>query len=227
MQEQPIKPTDFIGGNSNSISKTMTETIIGGYFSPEDKKSLSRNIASLKGKHSLLDDLDEAQRGFDLPKDTPTGRMLEWFVADQCMWLRTQLLTALHDNRKRMIPSNIRNLSFHCPLPVYLKTFYNVGKLKFGTKQLSDIEGHSSLVVHHIIQQESDLFEMGFYVGWSQLKEKNTVTVKYFFCSEDEYDEKYPAANYEGAKCLRPNLFKVTYCVQSSTITLKADIMSC
>jgi hypothetical protein len=217
--------TDFIGGHKNSITKTMTEAVVGGYFSAEEKRSLNKNISSIKGKHSLLDDLDEAQRGFDLPRDSAEGRIVEWFVADQCMWLRSQLLTALHDNRKKMIPSNIRGLSFHCPLPIYLKTFYNVGKLKFGTKQLSDIEGHCSLVIHHIIQEESDFNEMGFYDGWSHIKEKDSVT-RFFFCSEDEYDEKYPAANYEGAKCLRPNLFKVTYCVQSSTITLKADILS-
>jgi hypothetical protein len=207
------------------IHKTMTETLIGGFFSKEDKHKLAKDIVSISGKTKLLDDLDELKRGLELSPATAEGKILEWFVADHCMWLKSQLRTALYDNRGKMISSNIRGLSFHCPLPVYLRTFYNVGKLKFGVKQISNVEGHSSLVIHHIIQHECDFFNLGFSKGWSAIREKRSV-VRFFLCFEKDYIEKYPASKYEGGVCLRPKLFKMTYCVQTSTMTLKADILS-
>jgi uncharacterized protein VirK/YbjX len=120
------------------------------------------------------------------------------------------------------LTKNVRE-KFHVPLPVYLGSLLDVYQRDLGLKGISDMEGHSSLVVKHTIEHQASLYPFGFPIGWSTIQQGLYGAYIWFHLMEG-YAKEYPAEKYKDCPGLRPKLFTMKYEIQTETLYICFDV---
>jgi hypothetical protein len=206
------------------IPKTLAELFIGGYFDIKDKIELKKtlNQSNWRGKDGLMINL-LAMKPQIVPEPQDMNYLtFKYFCASTWRVILRFFCISLADCKRKGATKTLRE-KFHVPLPVYFGSLLDVYQRDLGLKQISDMEGHTSLVVKHTIEDEAALYPLGFPKGWSIIQQ-GLYGARIWFHAIAGFKEKFPSQNYKDCPTLKPKLFTLKYELQTETLYICCDV---